>query len=50
MWYDLKKIENEWITDEHFDDYRKSLETLDEMDKVLQKRSLLTSIDMCLSL
>ena len=38
MWYDLKKIEKEWRTDEHFDDYRTSLEVLDETDKVLQKK------------
>ena len=46
MWNDLKKIEKEWITDEHFDEYQKSLETLDEIDKVLQKNKLLTSINM----
>ena len=38
MWYNLKKIEKEWRSDEHFKDYKTTLDNFDETTKAIQKK------------
>ena len=38
MWHDLKKIEKEWRSDEHFKDYEITLDNFDETTKAIQKK------------